>query len=223
MLNTNIPYLTPLIFILVVILQLVNKYQYVDKKYSDMSIELRNKYTFLGYLNPFLQASSIGLHSQPNYNTKLIINIILYYGVLLTGLYLTETIMGRFTMLLILLVAIGVEFISPAMYQLTCIPADTIPFGLVGIKGCCGEAFTWFYLGVILVVLYNTKLGKNMSHLVSYLVVMILVGLFIILYSTFYYFMDKEQTASKTICPSITIGLVPYLLGNLFTVGLLNL
>jgi hypothetical protein len=219
---SHTPVLAIITFIIIVVVQMVNKFLFLDKNKPNLAQSLREKYhkAGLGFLYPFFQAGSIDMYKEKVYNGKRIIGIILYYLYLLGGLMLTEAVFNRYTMLLLLLVGVGVEFVSPAMLHLTCSNATK---GIVGEIFCCGESLTWYYLGVIASILLNYHfLSKKKISSFLFVLLFLIIGALVGAYNALYVYKEFDQLKVNW-CYATTISIIPYLLGGAFTFGSLGL
>ena len=217
---SHTPILAIIMFIIIVVMQMVNKFVFIDKKMPNMAKSLRQQYpkAGLGILYPFFQGGSIDMYQNKPYDAKRIINIILYYLYLLGGLMLTEAVFNRYTMLLLLFVGCAVEFIAPAKYLLTCTSSET---GVVGGEFCCGETLSWYYLGVIASILFNYHfLSKKKISSLLFILLFLIVGGLVGVYNALYVYKDLEQL---NWCAATSYSIIPYLLGGVFTFGSLGL
>lgn len=219
---SHTPVLAIITFIIIVVVQMVNKFVFLDKNKLNIAETLKQKYNKVGtgFLYPFFQAGSIDMYKDNVYNVKRIINIILYYLYLLGGLMLTEAVFNRYTMLLLLLVGVGVEFITPAMTHITCTISTK---GVVGGIFCCGESLTWYYLGVIASILLNYHfLSKKKISSLLFILLFIIIGGLVGVYNALYVYKELEQLNANW-CYATTVSIIPYLLGGVFTFGSLGL
>jgi hypothetical protein len=219
---SHTPILAIITFIIIVVVQIVNKFVFLDKNKPNLAKSLREKYPLagLGFLYPFFQGGSIDMYENNIYNAKRIISIILYYLYLLGGLMLTEAVFNRYTMLLLLFIGVGIEFVSPATLYLTCSRATK---GVVGEQFCCGEAMTWYYLGIIASILLNYHfLSKKKISSLLFLLIFFIIGALVGVYNALYVYKPFEEFQINW-CISLTYSIIPYLLGGAFTFGSLGL
>ena len=216
------PILAVITFIIIVVVQIVNKFVFLDKEKPNLAKSLREQYpkAGLGFLYPFFQGGAIDMHKENVYNARRIISIILYYLYLLGGLMLTEAVFNRYTMLLLLFVGCGIEFVSPATLHLTCSQATK---GVVGENFCCGETMTWYYLGIIASILLNYHfLSKKKISSLLFLLIFIIIGALVGVYNALYVYKEFDVLKLNW-CVSIVYSIIPYLLGGAFTFGSLGL
>ena len=174
---SHTPVLAILIFLIIVSIQLINKFYFTDKGKLNLSQAARLKMKETGYLVPFFQAGAIDLYKEPTYDATRISNIVIYYVLLLSGLMLTESVLGKYTMLLLLLVAVGVEFVSTTMFSLTCFPYGAVSPD-IGNTFCCGMSIQWFYAGVIASILFNYHfLAKKKISTFMFMLLYFAIGL----------------------------------------------
>ena len=219
---SHTPILAIIMFIIIIVMQMVNKFVFLDKKLPNMAQSLRQKYhkEGAGFMYPFFQGGAIDMYQNKPYDVKRIINIILYYLYLLGGLMLSESVFNRFTMLLLLLVGVGIEFVTPAMSQLTCSASTR---GVVGETFCCGESLSWYYLGVIASILFNYHfLSKKKISSLLFILLFLIVGGLVGVYNALYVYKDLEQLKLNW-CAATSYSIIPYLLGGVFTFGSLGL
>ena len=217
---SHTPILAIITFIIIIVMQMVNKFVFIDKNKPNMAESLRLKYNGAGFLYPFFQGGSIDMYQNTPYNARRIIGIILYYLYLLGGLMLTEAVFNRYTMLLLLLVGVGVEFVTPSMTQLTCANSTK---GNAGGIFCCGESLTWYYLGVIASILLNYHfLSKKKISSLLFLLLFIILGALVGVYNALYVYKELNQLNANW-CYATIVSIIPYLLGGVFTFGSLGL
>jgi len=219
---SHTPILAIIMFIIIVVMQMVNKFVFLDKNKPNMAETLKQKYHKVGagFLYPFFEGGSIDMYKEKVYNARRIISIILYYLYLLGGLMLTEAVFNRYTMLLLLLVGVGVEFVTPPMTQLTCTISTK---GNAGGIFCCGESLTWYYLGVIASILLNYHfLSKKKISSLLFLLLFIIIGGLVGVYNALYVYKELDKLNANW-CYATTVSIIPYLLGGVFTFGSLGL
>ena len=213
------PVLAILVFILFVVLQLVNKFAFINKGKKTLSQEAR--INGFGFLTPLFEASAVDMFKYDRYPVKKILAILFYYLFVLGGLILSEVYLGHSKFLLILLIAIGIEFVAPPFFQLSCL-APNMPVH-AGYSMCCGEAISWFYLAVGLSLIHlKTNLGMNMkgSSFLSATLSIILGLIFTTLYTGLYYYQpDKVVNTGLGCCAATTNSILPYLMG-IFTTAI---
>ena len=214
------PVLAILVFILFITLQLINKFAYVNKGKITLSQEARFK--GFGFLSPLFEASAVDMFKHKQYPTKKILAILFYYLFVFGGLILSEVYLGHSKFLLVLLIAIGIEFVAPPFFQLSCLPPNMPVYA--GYSMCCGEAISWFYLAVSLSLIHlKTNLGMNMkgSEFLSATLTIIIGLIFTTLYSGLYYYQpDNVVDTGLGWCGATTNSILPYLMG-VFTTAIL--
>jgi hypothetical protein len=219
---SHAPILAIIIFIIIVLMQVINKFLFIDKGKDNIAVEAKRKYKEAGYLAPFFQAGAIDMYTDNEYTSARIINIVVYYMLILTGLILTESILGRYTMLLLLLVGVGVEFVSFAMLKMTCFPYGQFT-STVGDLFCCGVNIQWYYAGVIASILLNYHfLAKKKITTALFMLMYFVIGIALSLYQT-YYIYNVPIMKEIAWCATGTMSIAPYLIGGAFTFGSLNL
>jgi hypothetical protein len=219
---THAPVLSIIVMILIVTMQLVNKFLFTDKKKPNVLLTLRKQSHELGATMPFFQAGAIDMYAVKTYTPYRIVMMTMYYLSLLVGLMLTETVFGRYNMLLLLLVGVGINFISPLIGSINCFKQT--PFETVSIRDslCCGESLTWYYVGIIASILLNYHFLANKKVTTAlFIVVYFIIGLLLTFGQVKY--LEKQADLRISSCVTVTTGLVPYLLGGAFTFGSLGL
>jgi hypothetical protein len=220
---SHAPVLSIIVMILIVTLQLVNKFLFTDKEKPNLLLTLRKQSHELGGASmPFLQASSIDMYSSKTYTPYRIVMIVMYYLSLLVGLMLTETVFGRYNMLLLLLVGVGINLVSPLFAGITCFKQANYAYVSVDHKLCCSESMTWYYVGIISSILLNYHFMSNKKVSTSlFIVIYLIIGL--LLSFGQYKYLENRGDKQTIGCITVTAGLIPYLLGGAFTFGSLGL
>lgn len=219
---THAPVLSIIVMILIVTMQLVNKFLFVDKKKPNVLLTLRKQSHELTATMPFFQAGAINMYSEKTYTPYRIVMMTMYYLSLLVGLMLTETVFGRYNMLLLLLVGVGINFVSPLMGSITCFKYSTYETISIRDSLCCGESLTWYYVGIIASILFNYHFLSNKKVSTSLFLVMYFVLGLLLAFGQFK-FLENQGDKRTVGCVTVTTGLVPYLLGGAFTFGSLGL
>ena len=219
---SHAPTLSIFIFCLIVIIQVINKFYFTDKSRHNLSEAARIKYKETGYLVPFFQAGAIDLYRDQDYPAARITNIVIYYVLLLSGLMLTESVLGKYTMLLLLLVGVGVEFVSKQMFMLTCFPFKSITEKVSDLF-CCGMSIQWYYAGVIASILFNYHfLAKKKISTFMFMLIYFAIAIGFSLYQV-YVLYNSPVMKDYAWCATGTMGIAPYLIGGAFTFGSLGL
>ena len=219
---THAPVLSIIVMILIVTMQLVNKFLFIDKEKHNILLTLIKQKRELALTMPFFQSGSIDMYKMEKYSPYKIVMMTMYYLSLLVGLMLTETVFGRYNMLLLLLIGVGINFVVPIFDQLTC--AKDLPFAMVstGTTLCCGEPLTWYYVGIIASILlnYHFLVNKKLTTLL-FVFIYFIIG-FLLTFGQFK-FLENQNDKRLLGCTTFIGGLVPYLLGGAFTFGSLGL
>lgn len=219
---THAPVLSIIVMILIVTLQLLNKFLLTDNQKPNLLLTLREQSYELGGMMPFLQASSIDMYVEKNYSAYRIFMIIMYYLAILVGMMLTETVFGRYNMLLLLLVGVGINFVSPLFARITCYKATPFADVSVNDKLCCGQSMTWYYIGIISSILLNYHFISNKKISTSLFVVLYLIIGLLLSFGQYKY-LENQNDKRVVGCVTATTCLVPYLIGGAFTFGSLGL
>jgi hypothetical protein len=221
---THVPVLSIIIMILIVTMQLVNKFLFIDKEKHNILLTLIKQQQELAITMPFFQSGSIDMYKMEKYSPYKIVMMTMYYLSLLVGLILTETVFGRYNMLLLLLIGVGINFVVPILDNLTCKDRQQIVFTMVssGSPLCCGEPITWYYVGIIASILlnYHFLVNKKLTTLL-FVVIYFIIG-FLLTFGQFKFLKNQNEEYLLGCTPFMT-GLVPYLLGGAFTFGSLGL
>jgi hypothetical protein len=224
---THVPVLSIIIMILIVTMQLVNKFLFIDKEKHNILLTLIKQKRELALTMPFFQSGSIDMYKMKKYSPYKIVMMTMYYLSLLVGLMLTETVFGRYNMLLLLLIGVGINFVVPIFDELTCEKQyykESIPVSMVssGTPLCCGEPITWYYIGIIASILlnYHFLVNKKLTTLL-FVFIYFIIG-FLLTFGQFK-FLENQNDKSLLGCTPFMTGLVPYLLGGAFTFGSLGL
>lgn len=216
------PILAILVFILFVSLQIINKFVFINKGKKPLNEEARSK--GFGFLTPLFEASAVDMFKYNQYPAKKILSIIFYYLFVLGGLVLSEGYLGHSKFLLILLIAIGVQFVVPPFFQLSCLDPSKFKNATAGFLMCCGESMYWFYLAVILSLVHlKTNLGMKMkgSSFLSATLTIIIGLIFTTLYTGLYYYQPPNVVnTGMGWCAATSNSILPYLMG-IFTTAIL--
>ena len=218
---THVPVLSIIIMILIVTMQLVNKFLFIDKEKDNVLLTLRNQSHEFGALMPFLQAGAIDMYAKKNSTYQIIMLVGVYYFALLVGLMLTETVFGGYNMLLLLLVGVGINFVTPIMTKLTCQKHVVSCVNMID-SLCCGQPLTWYYIGIIASILFNYHFLANKKVSTSLFVIMYFVLGLLLAFGQFK-FLENTGDKRSVACVTFIFNLVPYLLGGAFTFGSLGL
>lgn len=219
---THAPVLSIIVMILIVTMQLVNKFLFTDKKKDNVLLTLRKQSHEFGALMPFLQAGAIDMYATKNSTYQIIMLVGVYYFALLVGLMLTETVFGRYNMLLLLVVGVGINFVTPIMINLTCQKHNLVSCVEMRNSLCCGQPLTWYYIGIIASILFNYHFLSNKKVSTSLFIIMYFVLGLLLAFGQFK-FLENTDDKRTVACVTFIFNLVPYLLGGAFTFGSLGL
>jgi hypothetical protein len=221
---THAPILSIIVMILIVTMQLVNKFLFIDKEKHNILLTLIKQKRELALTMPFFQSGSIDMYKMEKYSPYKIVMMTMYYLSLLVGLMLTETVFGRYNMLLLLLIGVGINFVVPIFDKLTCKQNLNFTFAMVFAESplCCGEPITWYYIGIIASILlnYHFLVNKKLTTLL-FVFIYFIIG-FLLTFGQFK-FLENQNEEYLLGCTPFIAGLVPYLLGGAFTFGSLGL
>ncbi len=213
-----LPILAILFFILFVILQLINKFAFINKGKKSLNEAAREK--GFGFLTPLFEASAVDMFRYNQYPAKKILAMIFYYLFVLAGLIVSERYFGHTKFLFILLVAIGIQFVAPPFFQLSCL-GPTTP-AQAGFSICCGETMSWFFLAVILTFVHlktNFRMYMKGGSILSATLTVILGLIFTTLYTGLYYYQPSNVVDTGLgWCAATTNSILPYLMGVFSTV-----
>jgi hypothetical protein len=210
------------VVMVVVAVQLLNKFLYLDNG-KDMATEAHN--AGAGFASPFLQAGAVGMYDKDiNMNARKIVTYVFYYLFLLLGLMVSESVLGHYTMLVTLLMAVVVNTFIPIFSLVSC---NSLKFSQPDF--CCGENISWFYLGVLCAILFNYHYlsNKKITHML-YMFLFLAVGVGIYFFNALFYnknrvFEVKGDKVEGDVCYNLVNDVVPYLLGGLLTMSQLGL
>jgi hypothetical protein len=221
---THAPVLSIIVMILIVTMQLVNKFLFIDKEKHNILLTLIKQRQELAITMPFFQSGSIDMYKMKKYSPYKIVMMTMYYLSLLVGLMLTETVFGRYNMLLLLLIGVGINFVVPILDNLTCKFRHQVVFTQVssGTTLCCGEPITWYYVGIIASILLNYHFLSNKKVSTSLFVFIYFIIGFLLTFGQFK-FLENQNEEYLLGCTPFMTGFVPYLLGGAFTFGSLGL
>jgi hypothetical protein len=217
---THVPVLSIIVMILIVTMQLVNKFLFIDKEKDNILRTLIKKQPELALTMPFLQAGAIDMYAEKLSTYQIIMLVGVYYFTLLVGLMLTETIFGGYNMLLLLLVGVGINFVTPIMGNLICLKHRVSCVAMMD-RLCCGQPLTWYYIGIIASILFNYHFLSNKKVSTSLFIIMYFVLGLLLAFGQFKFLENQGDNSAE--CVTFIFNLVPYLLGGAFTFGSLGL
>jgi hypothetical protein len=228
------PVIAWLLIITIVAVQLVNKFVFrvkASEGFMDYkSIQEAARENNAGFSDPFFQIAAADMYAEGRkYNTNFIVNAIIYYFFLASGLILSECLLGHFNMIMLVIVGIMVSYLTPAMTVMSCNKGVGMP--PVGGVYCCGEYFAWFMSGITMAILLNYHFLKTKKVSTFMFGLLFLVfGLGVLMYQSYFNMKHLNDPVMKALVPEnvgwcikTTTSVVPYLLGGLTTMGMMGL
>lgn len=219
------------LFILTIVaVQLVNRFVYNVKASdnvllsNDKSLQKLARDNYAGFTDPFFQIAAANMYAKDRkYNLHFIVNAIIYYFFLISGLVLSECLLGHFNMIILVVLGMMVSYLTSAMNNIYC-KTNTPAVGMVGGVYCCGEHFAWFMSGVTMAILLNYHFFKTKKVSTFMLGLLFLVfGAGILMYEHFFNMKQLDKSNGVEWCMQATSSVRPYLFGGVITMGMMGL
>jgi hypothetical protein len=223
------PVLAWVLILAIVAVQLINKFVFhvkVKENFTDyMSVQDAARQNNAGFTDPFFQIAAADMYADGRqFNTRFVVNAIIYYFFLTSGLVLSECLLGHFNMIVLVIVGIMVSYLTDAVTAISCIKTGE-PSGKVGGVYCCGEYFSLFMAGITMAILLNyhfLKAKKISSFMFGLLFLVFGVG--VLMYQSYFNMKSLNGPDAKAgWCVKSTTSVVPYLLGGMTTMGMMGL